>query len=55
MGAAVAATLQEGARKRGCGLLVMGGYGHSRVRDFVIGGATEGVLKGLALPVMLSH
>ena len=55
MGAAVAATLQEGARKRGCGLLVMGGYGHSRVRDFVIGGATEGVLKALSLPVMLSH
>ena len=55
MGAAVAATLQEGARRRGCGLLVMGGYGHSRVRDFVIGGATEGVLKTLTLPVMLSH
>ena len=54
-GEAVATTLQQGARERGCGLLVMGGYGHSRVRDFVIGGATEGVLKALTLPVMLSH
>ena len=54
-GAAVARTLQDGARERGCGLLVMGGYGHSRVRDFVIGGATEGVLRSLAMPVMLSH
>lgn len=52
---AVAMTLQEGARERGAGLLVMGGYGHSRVRDFVIGGATEGVLKSLIMPVMLSH
>lgn len=54
-GAAVAKTLQDGAKARGCGLLVMGGYGHSRIRDFVIGGATEGVLKSLSMPVMLSH
>lgn len=52
---AVATTLQECARDRGAGLLVMGGYGHSRVRDFVMGGATEGVLKSLLMPVMLSH
>jgi nucleotide-binding universal stress UspA family protein len=54
-GAPVAKTLQEGAKERGCGLIVMGGYGHSRVRDFVMGGATEGVLRSLTLPVMLSH
>lgn len=54
-GEAVAKTLQDGAKARGCGLLVMGGYGHSRIRDFVIGGATEGVLKSLSMPVMLSH
>lgn len=51
----IAATLQEGAQARGCHMLVMGGYGHSRVRDFVMGGATEGVLKALSMPVMLSH
>ena len=53
--AAVARTLQDSAKERGCGLLTMGGYGHSRVRDFVMGGATEGVLKALSMPVLLSH
>ena len=36
-------------------LIVMGGYGHSRVRDFVLGGATEGILADMRLPVLLSH
>ena len=51
----IGAALQEHAVKIGGKLLVMGGYGHSRVRDFVLGGATEGVLADLRLPVLLSH
>ncbi|WP_437344240.1 universal stress protein [Mesorhizobium marinum] len=51
----IAETLQEAAIERGCKLLVMGGYGHSRMRDFVLGGATQGVLDSLLLPVLLSH
>jgi nucleotide-binding universal stress UspA family protein len=51
----ISATLQEHAIERGATLLVMGGYGHSRVRDFVLGGATEGVLGDLRLPVLFSH
>ena len=51
----ISATLQDHAIERGAALLVMGGYGHSRVRDFVLGGATEGVLGDLRLPVLLSH
>ncbi|MGX7873120.1 universal stress protein [Mesorhizobium sp. ORM6] len=51
----IAAALQEYAVTIGGKLLVMGGYGHSRVRDFVLGGATEGVLADLRLPVLLSH
>ncbi|WP_246674952.1 universal stress protein [Mesorhizobium sp. B2-4-11] len=51
----VATALQEHALKIGGKLLVMGGYGHSRVRDFVLGGATDGVLADLRLPVLLSH
>lgn len=51
----IAETLQQSAIERGCNLLVMGGYGHSRIRDFVLGGATEGVLADLRIPVMLSH
>lgn len=51
----IGAALQEHALKIGGKLLVMGGYGHSRVRDFVLGGATEGILADLRLPVLLSH
>jgi len=51
----VAQTLQETAIERDCQLLVMGGYGHSRLRDFVLGGATQGVLFNLLVPVLLSH
>lgn len=51
----IAETLQRSAIGRGCKLLVMGGYGHSRMREFVLGGATRGVLSDLLLPVLLSH
>lgn len=51
----IGVALQEHALEVGGKLLVMGGYGHSRVRDFVLGGATEGVLADLRLPVLLSH
>lgn len=51
----IAITLQERAIELGADLLVMGGYGHSRVRDFVLGGATEGVLTDLRLPILMSH
>jgi nucleotide-binding universal stress UspA family protein len=52
---AISVTLQEHALEAGAELLVMGGYGHSRVRDFVLGGATKGILNDLRLPVLLSH
>lgn len=51
----IAAALQGEAAAQGAGLLVMGGYGHSRLRDFVLGGATEGVLSEPTMPVLLSH
>ena len=54
-GRPIAETLQEHAREIGAGVLVMGGFGHSRMRDFVLGGATSGILKDLRLPVLLSH
>ncbi|TIU48819.1 MAG: universal stress protein, partial [Mesorhizobium sp.] len=41
--------------KVGGNLLVMGGWGHSRLRDFALGGATEGILSNLRLPVLMSH
>jgi nucleotide-binding universal stress UspA family protein len=51
----VAAALQDAAIAGGAQLLALGGFGHSRVRDFVLGGATKGVLQDLRLPVLLSH
>ena len=36
-------------------LLVMGGYGHGRLREFVFGGFTRRILEGVALPVFLFH
>lgn len=39
----------------GADLLVMGAYGHSRVREFIFGGATEHVLNNMTVPVLMSH
>ena len=36
-------------------LLVMGAYGHSRLREFILGGATRSMLLKPSLPVLLSH
>jgi nucleotide-binding universal stress UspA family protein len=36
-------------------LLVMGAYGHSRLREFVLGGATKSLLSKPPLPIFLSH
>ena len=36
-------------------LLVMGAYGHSRVREFILGGATRSMLIKAPLPILLSH
>jgi nucleotide-binding universal stress UspA family protein len=36
-------------------LVVMGGYGHSRFREFVLGGATRGILAEMATPTLMSH
>lgn len=40
------------AAAHGADLLVMGAYGHSRLREFVLGGATRQVLREAALPVL---
>jgi nucleotide-binding universal stress UspA family protein len=36
-------------------MLVMGGYGHSRFREFVLGGATRGILAAMTVPTLMSH
>ncbi len=51
----IAPTLQDHAHEIGADMMVMGAFGHSRMRDFVMGGATTGILRDLKLPVLLSH
>jgi nucleotide-binding universal stress UspA family protein len=49
------AALLQRAGDTGAGLLVMGAYGHSRLREFVFGGATRLVLDKMTVPVLMSH
>lgn len=51
IGASFTAYLEEVSPE----LLVMGGYGSSRLKEFVLGGATEHVLNSCSTPVLLSH
>lgn len=39
----------------GADLLVMGCYGHSRAREWIVGGATRSILASMTLPVLLAH
>jgi nucleotide-binding universal stress UspA family protein len=41
--------------QRGANLLVMGGYGRSRTREMIFGGATNHILKHMVVPVLMSH
>ena len=51
----VADTLLNYAAESGADLLVMGAYGHSRLREFVLGGATRSILRQMTLPVLMAH
>ena len=54
-GRPVGRVLEDYATARRLDLLVMGGYGHSRMREFILGGATKSILANPPLPVLLSH
>jgi nucleotide-binding universal stress UspA family protein len=51
----IAHTILSAAADRRAELIVMGGYGHSRLREFVLGGATRGLLQSMTVPVLMSH
>lgn len=53
--AGIGGDLQQSAISAGADILVMGAYGHSRLREFVLGGATADVLSGPLLPIFLSR
>jgi nucleotide-binding universal stress UspA family protein len=52
---AVGDMLLSRAADLGANLLVMGAYGHSRVREMVLGGATRHILQHMTVPVLMSH
>jgi nucleotide-binding universal stress UspA family protein len=43
------------AADSGTDLIVMGGYGHTRFREFILGGATRSILESMTVPVLMSH
>ena len=51
----VADTLLSHVADTAADFMVMGGYGHSRLREFVLGGATRGILSSMTIPVLMSH
>jgi nucleotide-binding universal stress UspA family protein len=53
--ASIADEIMARVKELGGDLLVMGGYGHARLREAIFGGATIDVLARMAVPVLMSH
>ena len=51
----VARTLLSHAVDVQADLIVMGGYGHSRLREIVLGGTTRRILQAMTVPVLMAH
>ncbi len=51
----VAATLHRHAEELGCEMIVMGAYGHSRLREAIFGGTTRDMIRDASLPVLMAH
>ena len=51
----VASTILSYVADSDADMLVMGGYGHSRLREFVLGGVTKAILESMTVPVLMSH
>lgn len=54
-GRSVAEALNATARDRKADVIVMGGFGHSRLREFILGGVTRELSTSASRPLMLSH
>jgi nucleotide-binding universal stress UspA family protein len=54
-GRGIGAVLESYVMSNNADLLVMGAYGHTRIRDFILGGATKSMLSKPILPIFLSH
>lgn len=54
-GAAIGMVIGEHVAVQQADLLVMGAFGHSRLREFVLGGATQSLINDPPVPVLFSH
>ncbi len=48
-------TLRNAVLEHHCEMLVMGGYGHSRLREWVLGGATSDIFENMPIPTLYAH
>jgi nucleotide-binding universal stress UspA family protein len=51
----VGSTILSYAADSNADMIVMGGYGHSRLREFILGGVTRSILEQMTAPVLMSH
>jgi nucleotide-binding universal stress UspA family protein len=51
----VASAILSHAADTDASLIVMGGYGHSKLRELALGGATRGILQAMTVPTLMSH
>jgi nucleotide-binding universal stress UspA family protein len=54
-GRSIGDAIESHIASRNGDLLVMGAYGHSRLREFILGGATKSLLARLPVPIFFSH
>jgi nucleotide-binding universal stress UspA family protein len=54
-GRGIGDVLESYVTSRNADVLVMGAYGHSRIREFILGGATQSMLSQPPLPIVFSH
>jgi nucleotide-binding universal stress UspA family protein len=54
-GESVSSAILNEIADRGADLVVMGGYGHSRLRELVLGGVTRDILGSMTVPVLMAH
>ena len=54
-GGALGERMLAEAEKAGADMLVMGAYGHSRLREMVLGGVTQSVTAKAEIPVFMAH
>jgi nucleotide-binding universal stress UspA family protein len=54
-GADVQNAILAHAADMGAQFMVLGGYGHSRLREFILGGVTRSILTSMTVPVLMSH